>query len=1185
VTAHAALPGPQGPQGPAGPAGPAGTPADVTQLVRLAPPNDAANVIVPATSAGVVLATRNSGDAVTRWALDGAGKLSWGPGGATAMDATLQRLNAAQLGLVDTKLTGQRSSSSGQTFAAAVVGDAVERFSMDATGSMEWGPGTGARDSFLRRQSSGWLQAPLTFIEVTRSSGGVGAFGSKVSTDASSRWRWIVLADGSHQWGDGTSAADAFLARVGAAQVQFTNTILEVKKGGSGEAAYLTNYSAATVNPFRLNADGSMEWGSGGLARDAFMSRAAAGVLQVGSTTLQLQTVAATNNVLRTQVSGDATQRFVVDGAGSHKWGDGTSATDSFLQRTGAAQVQFVDTQAGATRAGVASLSFFARLNNDALGRWVVRADGQHEWGDGTNARDVTLARTGANALSLAAALTLSGTAGSVWTSSSSAAVTQFRALGAGTAFSSNAATLTTQILLLGLLQGDTNARFFVDHAGIMKWGPGGTTAQDVTLQRPFAGALQITGQLRTVGAATTTPSLETFVTGDANQRLIVGADGKLSWGPGNASTDVVLSRIGSSLLRVDGALQSSGTSAAAKGFATRVTGDTAERLTVGADGKLSWGDGASAQDAVLARIGTTRLDFSGADIGVTRAAASSGAYRAQVTGDANTRFFIFADGKQEWGDGTNARDVFLYRSAANTLVLDTAFLRVLRSATANTVFQALVNGEAQSRFAVLANGQQEWGDGTASRDTFLSRSAAGLMNLNGAGLQIQRSAGTSQVLLGIVTGDVASRVALLANGQLEWGDGTNARDAKLYRSGAGIVATDGRFRKDATASNSAAFGAFTTGDSFDRFVIRADGSYEWGSGATATDTTLSRSQANWLLTNSFFQSVRTNTTDGTFGTKIGADAISRWTVDATGRQEWGDGTAARDMFFYRQSAGLAKFQGAVFQVNRTNATDGALGTSFASNTLNSLLVTADGAMAWGDGTNARDVFLARSQAGRLQLSSADLQVVRATTGSAAFTAAVSGEAASRFTALASGQHEWGDGTNARDTFLLRAGAGILRVDAGAAGYLQVKAPGASNAALAVFYGTGVHGFQLRGDGQLQWGDGTNPLDAFLLRSSAGELRFLSTRTQWNGLSAGAQVLAAAATGDTSERWRVYNSGLTEWGSGATARDTNLYRTGVAALRTDGAFTVGGDLTVQGNFNFPAGVVTSDPSPMLLIGA
>lgn len=45
------------------------------------------------------------------------------------------------------------------------------------------------------------------------------------------------------------------------------------------------------------------------------------------------------------------------------------------------------------------------------------------------------------------------------------------------------------------------------------------------------------------------------------------------------------------------------------------------------------------------------------------------------VTGDANARYSVFANGLTEWGDGTASRDTNLYRSAANTLATDDTFV------------------------------------------------------------------------------------------------------------------------------------------------------------------------------------------------------------------------------------------------------------------------------------------------------------------------------------------------------------------------------------------------------------------------------------------------------------------------------------------------------------------------------
>jgi hypothetical protein len=54
-----------------------------------------------------------------------------------------------------------------------------------------------------------------------------------------------------------------------------------------------------------------------------------------------------------------------------------------------------------------------------------------------------------------------------------------------------------------------------------------------------------------------------------------------------------------------------------------------------------------------------------------TMTATTDRAYQSTVNGDANRRMVVYADGKHEWGDGTGTRDVNLYRSAAATIKTD----------------------------------------------------------------------------------------------------------------------------------------------------------------------------------------------------------------------------------------------------------------------------------------------------------------------------------------------------------------------------------------------------------------------------------------------------------------------------------------------------------------------------------
>lgn len=52
----------------------------------------------------------------------------------------------------------------------------------------------------------------------------------------------------------------------------------------------------------------------------------------------------------------------------------------------------------------------------------------------------------------------------------------------------------STDPLLESKLAAEANARYLVDSGGVTKWGPGGATAPDVTVQRSAANTLQFTG-------------------------------------------------------------------------------------------------------------------------------------------------------------------------------------------------------------------------------------------------------------------------------------------------------------------------------------------------------------------------------------------------------------------------------------------------------------------------------------------------------------------------------------------------------------------------------------------------------------------------------------------------------------------------------------------------------------------
>ena len=129
-----------------------------------------------------------------------------------------------------------------------------------------------------------------------------------------------------------------------------------------------------------------------------------------------------------------------------------------------------------------------------------------------------------------------------------------------------------------------------------------------------------------------------------------------------------------------NGVLLTSESAANVDALATKVTGDTQNRFVVGADGTLQWGSGSATQDVGLFRSAATVAGLSGS-LATTQAAATTVGVSTKVTGDANDRFEVRSDGRLRWGNGTGSVDTIMYRSAAATLASDGIVANVAGSA------------------------------------------------------------------------------------------------------------------------------------------------------------------------------------------------------------------------------------------------------------------------------------------------------------------------------------------------------------------------------------------------------------------------------------------------------------------------------------------------------------------------
>ncbi len=167
-----------------------------------------------------------------------------------------------------------------------------------------------------------------------------------------------------------------------------------------------------------------------------------------------------------------------------------------------------------------------------------------------------------------------------------------------------------------------------------------------------------------------------------------------------------------------------------------------------------------------------------------------------------------FTGNNQLFKNGTNSTTAFQIQNAAGTTTLlradtsatngrvyvtnleATKLIASRQSAATDYSFAALVSGDADDRFRIRSDGQLEWGSGGAAPDITLKRNSTFGLQINNA-FGILRANATDAAIQTAVTGDSVSRFTTLQDGKLLWGDGTNAADTNLYRSGSDILKTD----------------------------------------------------------------------------------------------------------------------------------------------------------------------------------------------------------------------------------------------------------------------------------------------------------------------------------------------------------------------------------------------------------
>lgn len=120
-----------------------------------------------------------------------------------------------------------------------------------------------------------------------------------------------------------------------------------------------------------------------------------------------------------------------------------------------------------------------------------------------------------------------------------------------------------------------------------------------------------------------------------------------------------------------------------------------------------------------------------------------------------------------------------------------TGQIATVRAVVGNLSFSTRVTGDPNDRWSVNAGGIISWGPGSTAADCFLERAGIALIRGTETEIRVQRTVGTNNSFTARVTGDTNDRFRIRADGQFFFGDGTNAPDVNLFRNAADVLRTN----------------------------------------------------------------------------------------------------------------------------------------------------------------------------------------------------------------------------------------------------------------------------------------------------------------------------------------------------------------------------------------------------------
>lgn len=848
--------------------------------------------------------------------------------------------------------------------------------------------------------------------------------------------------------------------------------------------------------------------------------------------------------------------------------GNGDTTIDGLLNVTSQGVILGSGAIIDTTQATSGTAFLRASAAGDAHHRFIQRVNGDMLWGPGNATQDVFLTRAAANVLQLDAGDTLRIQQDPV--NANDVARKQY---------------IDDQI---DAVEASIAAIDYVDLDSAQTIS-GAKTFSTTTTFSGGSGIVITSGTsagIQRTGLAASSAIIGGRVSGENSDRFGLSVDGTLGWGGGTTGQDVYLTRLAAGVIglgaghqfRID-ADPVNANDVTRKSYVDTEISDALAGIDysnyVTLDGVQTISGSKTFTDATFFDgVGAYLELVDGANIYAEGAMSSDQVFASAVAGDTgDNRFVINAAGQLQWGSGAALVDVNLYRSAADTLKTD----------------DDLHVGQG---VYVLGSAGLNFGTGG---DAALTRTGAGVIGITGK---------LQQATLPTQPNDLASKAYVDSQSQ-----GLDQKASVRAASATNIdIATGGLLTVDGVTLSSG-----------DRVLLMGqtdaseNGIYAADAGAWLRT---SDANSNADVTSGLFTFVTEGTNHGNNGyTLITDDPITLDTTNleftqfsGAGQIDAGDGLV--------KNGNVLDVQGTADRIV-ANVDSIDIASTYAGQTsINTLGTITTG--TWNGtavaitsgGTGASSLAAAQANLDIVTLTGSQTvtgtktftQIIGAaagingtgTTGSfnravasgdaathVTLTSRESGEGNARFSLGINGNMEWGTGAAAPDLTLSRTGVGVLELGTG--DFLRVSSTPSHNDDVTnkLYVDTAVGAIDLSDYVTLTTNQTIEGIKTFenIVEFTGGNLNLVGAVAIRHDQAAGPQnIVEASELADANFRFQFDNNGAMSWGNGTDALDTNLYRTSVGQLRTDGDLIATdlfafGDLSVDGTAYFTGDVV------------